>query len=698
MPLLNLDYLSLFDWVWSTSAKVSVLIVLLLLVKVVLRDKIGARLHYLLWFVVIISLLVPWTPQSSFSLYNITNIHTSPVMKTGTKTASVSAITDTGNSNETIATRLEKSSVIQNYGKLPKANASPNPKESTLISVVTSSFTHRLLFYIWLIGIAVFIVANGLVNLRFIRGIKGDPVVEPKLLTAFYEAKNKFNIKTDIPLIQTSLITSPSLYGVFSPRLLIPLGILEEFSSEQLNHVFVHELLHFKRKDIWVNWLAQGLLVVHWFNPLLWYGFYNLREDQEIACDALTLKHIGMKDPKEYAYTLIKLVENNSRITEIASLASLSGSNSQIKRRITMLKNFPRVQFKWVVLVITVVVALAFVTLTNAKADTPSAVGTSNTNSSSMVAGTGATATNVVPSRQTPQSNQSSSASGGIQTVQPNQSSSAPEGSFDYHNYLPFTPLLPSYTAGQKLTYSKIDSSLNNPQGNTIIYTARYGSPGGSMFVIMEGRPDEFHLATNSTAKTPIQIGDLQASMEKSRSGVSIQFAKNNVEYNVTSSGGNFTLDDLQKISESITVPAVKAPTEINLENTGLSSLNGLSFKSIRPGDFLIPQGYKLQGVSTNINISADKKVELVTMTYKNGASYLSIYENNGNLYGDSTGSSGFDTKQIGGTIVKMRNSSNTMLPAAEFTLSRNGLQFAIFSDLPQSEVDKVVTSILQGS
>lgn len=213
--------------------------------------------------------------------------------------------------------------------------------------------------------------------------------------------------------------------------------------------------------------------------------------------------------------------------------------------------------------------------------------------------------------------------------------STEPNRSFDYHNYLPFTPLLPSYTAGYKLTYSKIERSLNNPLGNTIVYTARYGTLGSSisMFEIMEARPDEFHLVTEPATKTPIQIGNVQAMMEKHNGGGSIQFTKNDVEYYV-SSPGNITLGvsldvELKKICESITVPLDTPPTEINISDTGLSALSGLSFKAIHPGDFIIPQGYKFQGISTNIHVNGVKKVELLTITYKNGTSYLSVFENN---------------------------------------------------------------------
>ncbi|MDR3600372.1 MAG: M56 family metallopeptidase [Desulfosporosinus sp.] len=267
MPSAHLDYLHFFDWVWHTSASVSVLIIFLLVVKFVLKSKINARLHYLLWSFVIVSLLLPWTPQSSFSLYNFTNLDTlkTPFFNVGTKPSSRSASIGAGLADKETDNRFNE--IVAQIPSKPSTNESLN-------SIITSLFTDRMLFYIWFMGIAIFIAVTTLVNSSFIQRIKGQSVLDLKLLTALTEAKNKLNIKDEVPLIQTMVITSPSLHGLFHPEILIPVGILEEFNPEQLNHVFVHELLHLKRKDVWVNWLIQGLLILHWFNPLLWYALF----------------------------------------------------------------------------------------------------------------------------------------------------------------------------------------------------------------------------------------------------------------------------------------------------------------------------------------------------------------------------------------------------------------------------------------
>ncbi|MCB8814582.1 M56 family metallopeptidase [Desulfosporosinus shakirovi] len=92
-----------------------------------------------------------------------------------------------------------------------------------------------------------------------------------------------------------------------------------------------------------------------------------MREDQEIACDALAMERINTKQANDYAYTLIKLVETYSNTPRLIGLASLSGSKSQIKRRITMIKEFRRSFVKWSLIGLSVIALLAVVVFTNVK-------------------------------------------------------------------------------------------------------------------------------------------------------------------------------------------------------------------------------------------------------------------------------------------------------------------------------------------
>jgi len=85
----------------------------------------------------------------------------------------------------------------------------------------------------------------------------------------------------------------PALFGFVRPRLLLPQGMLETYSLENLRYVFIHELAHLRQRDIYLGWLMALLQVVHWFNPLMWFAFGRMRADRELACDTLAISTLA---------------------------------------------------------------------------------------------------------------------------------------------------------------------------------------------------------------------------------------------------------------------------------------------------------------------------------------------------------------------------------------------------------------------
>jgi hypothetical protein len=142
---------------------------------------------------------------------------------------------------------------------------------------------------------------------------------------------------------------------------------MKTLKSEQLRYIFLHELAHYKRKDIAINWLMQVLLILHWFNPVLWYAYRRMREDQEIASDALALTRIQSNESNEYGQTIITLLTNLSEQRQIPGMASLSGNKAQLKRRITMIKLFKQNSYRWSILGMFILVLLGSFLLTNGK-------------------------------------------------------------------------------------------------------------------------------------------------------------------------------------------------------------------------------------------------------------------------------------------------------------------------------------------
>ncbi len=91
----------------------------------------------------------------------------------------------------------------------------------------------------------------------------------------------------------TEAVDVPALYGLFRPVILMPPSALEKLSETELRLVLMHELGHWRRRDLRVNFLMVLLQAVHWFNPLVWWAFHRARIESERATDAWVLRRAG---------------------------------------------------------------------------------------------------------------------------------------------------------------------------------------------------------------------------------------------------------------------------------------------------------------------------------------------------------------------------------------------------------------------
>lgn len=201
----------------------------------------------------------------------------------------------------------------------------------------------NVLLFIWFVGAFIFGMYILTRNVRFWIIVKNTlPVTNDRTHSLLEECRGRLNIRKDVDVLITDKVKSPALFGYFHPRLLLPEGILEKLNYKDLNYVFMHEMGHLKRHDIAVNWIMTVFLIVHWFNPLVWLAFYQMRIDQETACDALVLSRMGYHQSIEYGNAIVGFLEKYCRNQQLPSLAGILENNTQMKRRLTMIVNYKR--------------------------------------------------------------------------------------------------------------------------------------------------------------------------------------------------------------------------------------------------------------------------------------------------------------------------------------------------------------------
>jgi len=220
---------------------------------------------------------------------------------------------------------------------------------------------------IWLVGLLAFVAFGlGQVTTTYLWCRRLAWISDSRVLPILEECKRLVGVRMEIRLVEGPRANAPALLGVWRPLLLIPAGMAESIGLEGLRLVFLHELSHVKRRDIWVNSIATVLCYLHWFNPLVWYAMRRMRADQELACDACALAYTKPGESRLYGKTVIQLLEETAHPRQLPGMAGILEDKSQMRRRIKMIAEFKKPGPAWTVLTAVLAVALGLSTLTGA--------------------------------------------------------------------------------------------------------------------------------------------------------------------------------------------------------------------------------------------------------------------------------------------------------------------------------------------
>ena len=167
---------------------------------------------------------------------------------------------------------------------------------------------YQIVFAIWAAGAVAVLLWYLFSHWRFLRWLRrwGDPVINAGTIRLFNELGDKLELNRRPELLVCTGLKVPVLAGVFSSRLLLPEG---EMGEHALRYSILHELTHFKRRDIWLKTLALLVNAVHWFNPFMWYMTRLVERDTELACDEAALKLLPVEEHKAYGTTILDAVE-----------------------------------------------------------------------------------------------------------------------------------------------------------------------------------------------------------------------------------------------------------------------------------------------------------------------------------------------------------------------------------------------------
>ncbi len=270
---------------------------LMLIISPVTVKYFPARWQYFICFAVAVCMLVPFwrfVPQ-----------------RTAQRLAPQIRRTETGSAQEHYSRVPRSPAVPAGDVQLPQRSEimpapQPEPKTETHD---TKADIYSIAAYIWICGFAVFAASAGVSYAVFLcRKRKGSICVEKSPL--FEEIKKELNIKRNIRVRVSCDTDAPMLVGIFMPVIYIPAAGMDEAEEKM---VFMHELTHYRRRDLLYKWFMLFVNAVHWFNPFAYFLSANANRACEVACDMAVVKNMDEADKRLYMETILNMVKNGER-------------------------------------------------------------------------------------------------------------------------------------------------------------------------------------------------------------------------------------------------------------------------------------------------------------------------------------------------------------------------------------------------
>ena len=310
----------LFLKIINMSISASWLVLAVLILRFVLK-KAPKWINVLLWGIVAIRLICPFSFESTLSL--IPSAETIPLNigmdTTPTINSGISAINNAVNP-------------IISQSNTPMAGASVNLLQITI----------GIYEYIWIFGMIALALYTAISYWRLRR----------KVDTAVRYKDNIF---------QSENVSFPFVLGIIKPRIYLPF----KMNGQYLEYVVAHEQAHICRKDHWWKPLGFLLLMIHWFNPLMWLAYVLLCRDIELACDEKVIKELCNEQRGDYTQALVACSVNRRMI----AACPLAFGEVSVKERVKSVMNYKKPAFWVIIISVIVCVGVAVCFLTNPKQD-----------------------------------------------------------------------------------------------------------------------------------------------------------------------------------------------------------------------------------------------------------------------------------------------------------------------------------------
>ncbi|MGG7143009.1 M56 family metallopeptidase [Clostridium nigeriense] len=352
------------SYIVESSIVGCLLVGVILLIRLFLKEHMKKSIIYYLWFILIIKLLVPFGPESKLSLFNLINIKSKEetnLLVNNYKLPNEEISSETSNLiSLPLDTRIDLNTEDNNI-------ISNNEVENNESEINIKFSYKKILFVIWIVGI---IIITSRILISYLK-LKLSISKEYKKYRNYnfnvdiIRERKTLNIKRNIEIRITNQVNTPSLCGVLKPKILIPINMISNINKEDIRYIMLHELCHYKRKDVLVLWLAYIAKTVHWFNPIISLGVNIMRYDCESACDEMVLSKLNDKENIKYGNTLLNVLHLINIKNTIPGTTSMVTNKKRLKGRIKFIAENKKITYRTMLLGVITIVILSALVLTN---------------------------------------------------------------------------------------------------------------------------------------------------------------------------------------------------------------------------------------------------------------------------------------------------------------------------------------------
>lgn len=397
---------SALAWICIAAWRALPLLCLVLVFDLLFKRRIAARFHCLLWMIVALRMLAPFSVESSLSLhgnlftaleavgfkneshapnpYNAENLEIDVNVYTMRNEQGDDVIvkrhslypmrTETG--EEAVVSQIDLPEGVSEKDLIANTEAysSPAEYEASLINEPAELDPEVLVFFavagMWLLVTCFMLVRGVIQSFRFALQLsRSEPITDQLTVDQVLRACDSVGVGRRPALKEVEGLTVPAVFGIRRPTICLPTGTIEELSNQELRLVLLHELAHVKRRDGLVLSLCLFVRALHWFNPLAWLVVSRIRHYMEQAADEIAMASSRSSENVDYGRLLLRYAANDPQPQHLAAIGLLFTSpGRKLARRIDMLEGSDK-RNHWLakVLAMAAVGSLAVTGLTDAK-------------------------------------------------------------------------------------------------------------------------------------------------------------------------------------------------------------------------------------------------------------------------------------------------------------------------------------------